>query len=102
MFLRESIAANSLGGKFLFRPVQYSYPRLLEQACLHCSAQDILTFLGRRLHPRFDGEVLTDCKKDRLPGARVKHRLKNNWLKRYDKFGQALRIETVINDPREF
>jgi hypothetical protein len=78
------------------------YPRLLEHACLHFSAQDILTFLGRRLHPRFDGEVLTDCKKDRWPGARIKHRVKNNWLKMYDKFGQILRIETVINNPREF
>jgi hypothetical protein len=78
------------------------YPRLLDHACLHFSAQDILTFLGRRLHPRFDGEVRTDCKKDRWPGARVKHRVKNNWLKMYDKFGQVLRIETVINNPREF
>jgi len=78
------------------------YPRLLDHACLHFGAQDILTFLGRRLHPRFDGEVLTDCKKDRCPGARVKHRVKNNWLKMYDKFGQILRIETVINNPREF
>jgi hypothetical protein len=78
------------------------YPRLLDHACLHFSAQDILTFLGRRLHPRFDGEVLTDCKKDRWPGARIKHRVKNNWLKMYDKFGQVLRIETVINNPRAF
>src|SRR5581483_4915828 len=78
------------------------YPRLLDHALLHFSAQDILTFLGRRLHPRFDGEVLTDCKKNRLPGARIKHRMKNNWLKMYDKFGQLLRIETVINQPREF
>jgi len=78
------------------------YPRLLDHACLHFSAQDILSFLGRRLHPRFDGEVLTDCKKDRWPGARIKHRVKNNWLKMYDKFGQILRIETVINNPREF
>jgi hypothetical protein len=78
------------------------YPQLLDHACLHFSAQDILTFLSRRLHPRFDGEVLTDCKKDRWPGARVKHRVKNNWLKMYDKFGQVLRIETVINNPREF
>jgi hypothetical protein len=78
------------------------YPRLLDHACLHFSAQDILTFLGRRLHPCFNGEVLTDCKTDRLPGARIKHRLKNNWLKMYDKFGCVLRIETVINNPREF
>jgi hypothetical protein len=78
------------------------YPQLLDHACLYCSAQDILKFLGRRLHPRCDGEVLTDCKKDRWPGARIKHRVKNNWLKRYDQFGQVLRSETGINNPREF
>jgi hypothetical protein len=78
------------------------YPRLLDHAAVNFSAQDILTFLGRRFHPRFDGEVLTTCRKDRWPGARIKHRMKNNWLKMYDKFGLVLRIETVINNPREF
>ena len=28
--------------------------------------------------------------------------MKNNWLKMYDKLGQILRIETVINQPGEF
>ena len=52
---------------------------------------------------QFLGEVVTDCKKQsRLPGARIKHRMKDNWLKMYDKFGQVLRVETVINDPTEF
>jgi len=78
------------------------YPRLLDHAAVNFSAKDILTFLGRRFHPRFEGEVLTHCQKDRRPGARIKHRMKNNWLKMYDKFGLVLRIETVINDPREF
>ena len=78
------------------------YPQLLEHALLHFSAEDVLKFLGRRLHPRFAGEVLTDLKKGRHPGARIKHRMKNNWLKMYDKYGQILRIETVINQPREF
>jgi hypothetical protein len=78
------------------------YGQLVDHATLNLSAEDILSFLGRRLHPRFDGEVLTDCKKGRQPGVRVKHRVKNNWLKMYDKFGQILRIETVINQPREF
>jgi hypothetical protein len=78
------------------------YPRLLDHAAVNFSAKDILTFLGRRFHPRFDGEVLTNCQKGRQPGARIKHRVKNNWLKMYDKFGWVLRIETVINDPREF
>jgi hypothetical protein len=78
------------------------YPRLLDHAAVNFSAKDILSFLGRRFHPRFDGEVLTDCQKGRWPGARIKHRVKNNWLKMYDKFGWVLRIETVINDPHEF
>jgi hypothetical protein len=75
---------------------------LLNHAAINFSAKDILTFLGRKLHPRFDGEVLTSCQKDRWPGARIKHWMKNNWLKMYDKFGLVLRIETVINNPREF
>jgi hypothetical protein len=35
------------------------YPRLLDHSAVKFSAQDILTFLGRRFHPRFEGEVLT-------------------------------------------
>jgi hypothetical protein len=31
------------------------YPRLLDHAAVNFSAKDILTFLGRRYHPRFDG-----------------------------------------------
>jgi hypothetical protein len=54
------------------------YPRLLDHAAVNFSAKDILGFLGRRFHPRFDGEVLTDCQKGRPPGARIKHRVKNN------------------------
>ena len=78
------------------------YPRLLDHAAVNFSAQDILGFLGRKLHANFQGEVLTDLKKKRYPGARVKHRVKENWLKMYDKFGLILRVETVINQPREF
>jgi len=78
------------------------YPWLLDRVAVNCSAKDILSFLGRRFHPRFDGEVLTDCPKGRWPVARIKHRMKNNWLKMHEKFGRVMRIETVINNPREF
>ncbi len=78
------------------------YPRLLDHAAVNFSAKDILGFWGRKFHPRFEGEVLTHCQKGRWPGARIKHRMKNNALKMYDKFGWVLRIETVINNPREF
>jgi hypothetical protein len=78
------------------------FPRLLEFAYLTFSPKDVLAFLGRKLYGRFDGEVLTDVKTDREPGARIKHRVKRNWLKLYDKFGLILRVETVINQPGEF
>ena len=78
------------------------YPRLLNHATVNFTAPDILTFLGRKLHGNFQGEVLNSLKKGRLPGARVKHWVKENWLKMYDKFGLILRVETVINQPREF
>jgi hypothetical protein len=78
------------------------YPRLIDHAVVNFSASDILTFLDRKLNGNFQGEVLTSCQKKRHPGARVKHRMKDNWLKMYDKFGLILRVETVINQPREF
>ena len=77
------------------------YPNLLQHATLCFSAEDVLTFLGRKLHGNFQGEVLNDVKR-RLPGSRVKHRVNRNWIKMYDKFGVVLRIETVINRPYEF
>ena len=61
----------------------------------------MLTFLGRKLHGGFAGEILNEWKR-RWPGARVKHWMKGNWIKMYDKHGCVLRVETVINDPYEF
>ncbi len=77
------------------------YQKLLRHATLCFSAEDVLTFLGRKLHGCFAGEVLNDFKV-RTQGARIKHRMKDNWIKMYDKHGIILRIETVINRPREF
>jgi hypothetical protein len=48
------------------------YARLLEHATTHFTPQDVMAFLGRRLHPRFDGEVQTRYQ-DRGRGARIKH-----------------------------
>jgi hypothetical protein len=77
------------------------YENLLRHATLCFGAEDVMTFLGRKLHGGFAGEILSDCKQ-RWPGARIKHRMKENWIKMYDKFGRVLRIETVINNPYEF
>jgi len=60
-----------------------------------------MTFLGRKYRGTFQGEVKTHWHR-REPGAAVKHWMKRNAIKMYDKDGLVLRIETVINDPREF
>lgn len=78
------------------------YENLLKHAVLYLSPEDVLTFLGRKLNGNFQGEVLTDLKKKRYPGARVKHRMCENWIKMYDKYGCVLRVETVINHPQQF
>jgi hypothetical protein len=75
-------------------------PDLFQHASLAFSAEDVRRFLGRKLHPNFQGEINTSLKK-RLEGYRVKHRMKRNTLKMYDK-ASVLRIETTINNSREF
>jgi hypothetical protein len=86
--------------------LQELFPRLLEHSTLCFTAQDVMTFLGRTFHGKFEGEVVTDqfahALQGRLPGRRVKHRMKQNWIKMYDKAGVVLRVETVINQPEEF
>ena len=76
------------------------FPDLTEHALLYSSAEDVMRFLGRKLYGNFKGEVITDHKK-RPQGWRIKHRMKRNSIKMYDKWS-ILRIETTINNPREF
>jgi hypothetical protein len=76
-------------------------PHLYEQAALCFDAAQVMTFLGRRYRETFAGEVRTHWHR-REPGAAVKHWVKGNALKMYDKDGVVLRIETVINNPKEF
>jgi hypothetical protein len=72
-------------------------PDLLEHATLNLSGKDVLRFVGgQRLH----SEVTTDHKQ-RPEGRRVKHRIRRNSIKMYDKYS-VLRVETTINNPREF
>jgi hypothetical protein len=82
------------------------YPRLLSHSTLCFGAKDVMSFLGRKLTGHFLGEIISDLKDGfrnrRIPGARIKHRVKQNWLKMYDKAGLVLRLEMVINNPEEF
>jgi hypothetical protein len=74
---------------------------LYEHATSCFGAEQLMTFLGRRYRESFQGEVRTHWRR-REPGAAVKHWVKSNAIKMYDKAGKVLRIETVINNPQEF
>lgn len=76
------------------------YPDLVEHATLCFNCEDVMTFLGRKLQGNFQGEIVSDRKR-RPQGVRIKHRMKKNSIKMYDKYS-VLRVETTINDPHEF
>jgi hypothetical protein len=63
-------------------------------------ADDVLRFLGRKMHPALAAEVLTDARR-RPEGWRIKHRMGRNHLKCYSR-GPVLRVETTVNDPGQF
>lgn len=76
------------------------WPDIVHHAALNLGSEDVLGFLGRKLHPSLAAEVCTDSKR-RPQGWRVRHRMGGNWVKLYDK-ASVLRVETTINKPSEF
>lgn len=86
------------------------YPKLVRHTMVSMGSVEVMRFLGRRPSPvsdnrgvprRFEGEVLSDLR-TRAEGMRVKHRLNRNSVKMYDKQASVLRVETTINDARDF
>lgn len=73
------------------------YDHLVRSAVHVVRAEHVATFLGRKLDPRYQGEVGNDFN-TRIQGTRIRHRMGPVALKMYDKFGRVLRIETVAND----
>jgi hypothetical protein len=73
---------------------------LVRHAALNMSSEDVLGFLGRKIHPSLKTQVVTHTKR-RPERWRVRHRMAGNWVKVYDK-ASVLRVETVINNPRKF
>jgi hypothetical protein len=82
--------------------LQPLYRRLVQHAMQNLSCVDVMRFMQQRLTKsekldrRFCGEIVVDVK-TRAEGTRIKHRLGQNSLKMYDKFGSVLRIETTIH-----
>ncbi len=83
------------------------YPLLVEHARTTLQSPDLLRFMGYKVRkdgkPREDlgGEVTTRIK-ELVEGTCVKHQVVGNQLKMYDKFGQVLRIETLLRNLRDF
>jgi len=75
-------------------------PALFQETLLTLSAEDVMRFLGRKLNGNFQGKIETRLNK-RQPGWRVKHWVKSNSIKMYNK-GCVLRVETTINNSGEF
>src|SRR3954452_10602303 len=83
------------------------YPRLVQYATGPLRGTDLLRFFGCRVtksgEPRRDlaGEVVTTVK-ELVEGTCVRHRVLQDSLKMYDKFGQVLRLEDLLINVRDF
>ena len=75
-------------------------PDLVCAATLDFSCENVMRFLGRKLHGNFTGEVTTRARK-RPEGWCVRHSMAGNSIKMYDKYS-VLRIETTLNNSHEF
>ena len=76
------------------------YPTLVRSGISVFGSQDVMRFLGKKPHGNFQGEVVSHYG-HRIEGIRLKHRLKANSVKAYDKHGSILRIETTMNNVRD-
>ena len=77
------------------------YPKLVRHGITAMGCSDVLRFLGKRPDGRFRGEAHGGLRA-RPEGTRLKHSVNGNSVKVYDKQQSVLRVETTINDPRQF
>ena len=83
------------------------YPRLTHHAITSFDSPSVMRFLGGRVtkdgqvHGAHEGPITTSLK--RFPDCvRVRHAVKGNSIKLYNKEETVLRVETTINQPKEF
>lgn len=82
------------------------YPSLLRHAMIAADSPAVLRFFGRRtvngtVRSRAPEDVYSDRRR-RYEGVRIKHWVNGNSVKAYNKAGNLLRIETTINNNRDF
>ncbi len=88
------------------------YSSLIRFGIINFSSADVMRFLGKKV--RLGGNIpdgnvpgtfkkeLTSDIKCRPEGVRIKHSLNKNSVKMYNKQGSVLRVETTINNPKDF
>lgn len=70
----------------------------ISRTAIHAvKADNVATFLGRKLEGHFKDELGNNFS-TRIEGTRIKHHMGPASIKMYDKFGLILRIETTAND----
>jgi len=77
--------------------LQQIYRELVATAIHTVKPENIATFLGHKLDPRYQGEIGNNYNV-RIEGSRIKHSMGSVSIKMYDKFSKILRIETTSND----
>jgi hypothetical protein len=83
------------------------YPALVHHGIRHFGTPEVLRFLGRtvpahgHVHRSLQGEIETELK-HRPEGLRLKHYVRGNSVKLYDKHGQVLRVESTLTRPEDF
>jgi len=73
------------------------YEQLSRQAVLAVKAEQVASFLGKKITPQLAQELGSRFA-TRIEGTCIKHRLGKTGVKIYDKFGRVLRLETTTND----
>jgi hypothetical protein len=77
--------------------LQTIYSMLVETLIHSVKPENIATFLGKKLHTNYQGEVGNNFNV-RIMGSRIRHQMGPVAIKMYDKYGLILRIEVTVND----
>ena len=77
--------------------LQSVYSEIIATAIHTVKPDNIATFLGQKLDPRYQGEIGNNYHV-RIEGTRIKHTMGTVSIKMYDKFNKILRIETTSNN----
>jgi len=77
--------------------LQSIYSELTATAIHTVKPDNIATFLGHKVDPKYQGEMGNNYN-IRIEGSRIKHTMGKSSIKMYDKFSKILRIETTTND----